>query len=98
MVTQRFGRAWVNFDLAATSSYPFPFYNFNPSTFEEKYYTYRFKGSHKGDLTGGYTFSLKKEASLRLYGTIENIFAQEYYENGFRAPGAVGRIGIAFGF
>ena len=47
----------------------------------------------------GYTFGLKSERmSLRLFGTIENIFDQEYYENGFRTAGVTGRIGLSFGF
>lgn len=99
VATQRIGRAWVNFDLAATSSYVFPFYNFSFATFEEKYYTYRFKGSRKGDLTAGYTFGFARDTrTLRLYGTIENVLNQEYFENGFRTAKAVGRVGIAFGF
>lgn len=99
VATQRIGRAWINFDFAGTSSYLLPFYNFNFMTFEEKYYMYRFKGSRKGDLTAGYTFGFKNEkVTLRLYGTVENVFDQEYYENGFRTAGATGRVGLNFGF
>jgi len=99
VATQRIGRAWINFDFAGTSSYLFPFYNFNFVTFEEKYYMYRFQGSRKGDLTAGYTFGFKQDTlALRIFGTAENVFDQEYYENGFRTAGAVGRIGMSFGF
>lgn len=99
VATQRIGRAWVNFDFAGTSSYLFPFYNFNFATFEEKYYMYRFEGSRKGDVTAGYTFGFNKEnLSLRVYGTVENVFNQEYFENGFRTAKATGRIGMTFGF
>jgi vitamin B12 transporter len=99
VATQRLGRAWVNFDFAATSSYLFPFYNFNPTTFEEKYYVYRFGGSRKGDLTGGYTFGFRGERlSLRIYGTVENVFNQRYFENGFRTARATARIGTTFAF
>ncbi len=99
VATQRIKQAWINFDFAGTSSYLFPFYNFNGTTFEEKYYMYRFKGSRKGDLTAGYTFGFEKEKmTLRVFGTVENVFDQEYYENGFRTAGATGRVGLSVGF
>lgn len=95
VVTQRFKRFWVNFDLLTTSDHLAPI--FSNSTFST--YVYRFAGNRKGDLTAGYTFGLKNEAmTLRLYGTVENVFNQEYFENGFRTAKANGRIGLAFGF
>jgi hypothetical protein len=33
-----------------------------------------------------------------LYGTVENLFGDEYYENGFRTVGRNARAGLAFGF
>ncbi len=95
VVTQRIRRAWVNFDLLATSDYLAPI--FSNSTFNT--YVYRFQGNRKGDLTGGYTFGFKREKlTLRLYGTVENIFNQEYYENGFRTARRTARMGMSFGF
>jgi vitamin B12 transporter len=95
VATQRFGRAWVNFDFLATSNYLAPI--FSNSTFNT--YIYRFKGNRKGDLTAGYTFGFKKEARmLRVYGTVENVFNNEYYENGFRTARDSARIGATFGF
>ena len=95
VATQRFKRLWVNFDFLATSTYLAPI--FSNTSFST--YVYRFDGNRKGDLTMGYTFGLKSERmSLRLFGTIENIFDQEYYENGFRTAGVTGRIGLSFGF
>lgn len=95
VATQRFGRAWVNFDILVGSSYLAPI--FSNSTFTT--YLYRFDGNRRGDLTGGYTFRLKKDRyGLRLFGTIENIFDNEYYENGFRTAGVNGRVGLAFSF
>lgn len=93
--TQRYKRFWVNFDLLSTSDYLAPiFSNTNFST-----YIYRFVGNRKADLTSGYTFGFKKEKmTLRLHGTVENLFDQEYYENGFRTAKRTGRIGLAFGF
>ena len=95
VATQRFKRAWVNFDFLASDSYLAPI--FSGTTFRT--YIYRFDGNRRGDLTGGYTFPLKNEKlSLRVYGTIENVFDNQYYENGFRTFGRNGRVGLNFGF
>ncbi len=97
VATQRFKRAWVNFDFLATSNYLAPIFDTNGFTFQT--YIYRFKGNRKGDLTAGYIFGFNKEKmTLRVYGTVENIFDQEYYENGFRTAGATARAGVSFGF
>lgn len=93
--TQRYKRFWINFDLLATSSYLAPI--FSNSVFRT--YVYRFEGNRRGDLTAGYTFGFKNEKmTLRLFGTVENVFDQEYYENGFRTAKATGRVGLSFGF
>lgn len=96
VATQNFGRFWVNFDLLATSDYLAPI--FSNSTFST--YVYRFRGNRKGDLTAGYTFKLHREDAmkLRLYGTIENVFDNEYFENGFRTSSRTARVGLTFGF
>src|SRR5260370_1204851 len=95
VATQRYKRFWVNFDFLATSTYLAPI--FSNSVFRT--YVYRFNGNKKGDLTAGYTFGFDKEKkTLRVYGTIENVFDQKYFENGFRNTGATARIGTTFGF
>jgi len=95
VATQRFKRAWVNFDFLATSDYLAPI--FSNTTFAT--YIYRFKGNRKADLTGGYTFPFRKDKlNLRVFGTIENIFDDEYFENGFRTSGTTARLGVSFGF
>lgn len=95
VATQRFAnRAWVNFDLLVTSGYLAPI--FSSSTFNS--YVYRFNGNRKGDVTGGYTFGLKNDKSVRVYATVENVFNQEYYENGFRTAKATVRAGTTFVF
>jgi vitamin B12 transporter len=93
--TQRIRRFWVSFDLLATSSYLAPV--FSSTTFNQ--YTYRFEGNRRADLTAGYTFPLRSDGmNLRLFGTIENLFDNEYFENGFRTIGVNGRMGLAFSF
>ena len=95
VATQRFKRAWINFDFLATSNYLAPI--FSNQTFNT--YIYRFRGNRKADLTAGYTFPMNNEKfNLRVFGTIENLFDDEYYENGFRTFGRNARIGLSFGF
>lgn len=95
VATQRFRRAWVNFDFVATSDYLAPI--FSNTTFST--YVYRFSGNRKGDLTGGYTFPVRGEKmNLRLFGTLENVFGYDYFENGFRTTGRTGRVGLSLGF
>jgi iron complex outermembrane receptor protein len=95
VATKRFAKhAWINFDLVETSSYLAPIF----SEFSFKTYVYRFGGNRKGDLTGGYTFGLGNDRSLRIYATVENVFDQEYYENGFRTAKAAARVGTTFVF
>jgi len=95
VATQRFKRAWVNFDFLATSDYLAPV--FSNTTFAT--YIYRFRGNRKADLTGGYTFAFRNDKlALRVFGTIENIFDDEYFENGFRTSGTTARLGVSFGF
>lgn len=97
VATQRFKKFWVNFDFLATSDYLAPIFDTNGFTFQT--YIYRFDGNRKGDVTVGYTFGFRREKmTLRLYGTVENVFDQEYYENGFSTAGATGRVGMSFGF
>lgn len=96
VATQRIKRFWVNFDFLATSGYLAPIFS---SSFPFNTYVYRFEGNRKGDLTAGYTIGFKQDKlSLRLYGTIENVFDNEYYENGYRTAGANGRFGFSFAF
>ncbi|HEX8246704.1 MAG TPA: TonB-dependent receptor [Pyrinomonadaceae bacterium] len=93
--TQRFKRAWVNFDFLAASDYLAPI--FSNATFNT--YVYRFGGNRRADLTAGYTFPLKGEKlNLRVFGTIENLFDEDYYENGFRTVGRTARAGLALSF
>jgi iron complex outermembrane receptor protein len=93
--TQRFRRAWVNFDFLGTSSYLAPiFSNTNFRT-----YVYRFDGNRRADLTAGYTVPFRNEKlTLRVFGTVENLFDYYYFENGFLTAGRNARIGLSFGF
>jgi len=93
VATQRIKRFWVNADLLATSDYLAPI--FRNATYNT--YLYRFGGNRRVDLTAGYTFPIDR-FSLRVFGTIENLFDQDYFENGFRTVPRNGRVGVSFGF
>ncbi len=92
--TQRFKRFWVNADLLLASDYLAPI--FSNSTFST--YVYNFEGNRRLDLTAGYTFPIKERYGLRLFATVENVFDQKYFENGFKTPRANARGGLNFSF
>lgn len=96
VATQRFGRrASVNFDFLATSSYLAPI--LSNTTFQN--YVYRFKGERRGDLSANYEIPTRGEKlKFRIYGTIENIFDYDYFENGFRTVGRTARAGAGVSF
>jgi vitamin B12 transporter len=95
VATQRFGRRFlINFDLAASTDYLAPVFDSN--TFASR--AYRFGGLARADLGGSYTLPFGESRSLRFFGYVDNLFGQEYFESGFRAPGRVGRAGASFSF
>ncbi|HSS21125.1 MAG TPA: TonB-dependent receptor [Pyrinomonadaceae bacterium] len=95
VATQRIGRRiLVNVDVAASSDYLAPV--FDPITFASR--AYRFGGIGRVDLGGSYTFPFAESRSLRLFGYVDNLFSQEYFESGYRTPGRTGRAGAAFSF
>ncbi|MBA2493606.1 MAG: TonB-dependent receptor, partial [Acidobacteria bacterium] len=95
VVTQRIKRLTVSFDFLATSDYLAPI--FSNTTFQT--YVYRFGGNRKADLTASYEIPTNNEKlRFRLFGTIENLFDYDYYENGFRTAGRTARAGLSLSF
>lgn len=80
------------FDVAAYGSYYFPLYD---SNFFAR--AYKFKGPIKADLGIAYTRHIG-ERSVVFKAKVDNLFNKEYYENGFRAPGATVLGGISYRF
>jgi vitamin B12 transporter len=78
----------VVFDMFAYGSYFFPFSS----------RAFKFDGPVKADLGASYTVPMNDRVSMRFYGKVENIFDREYFESGFRTPGAVftGGMGLRF--
>ncbi len=95
VATGRVGaRVLLNFDLTASSNYLVGL--FNPETFGSN--IYRFRGLRKADAGASYLLPLNEARSLRFFGYVDNLFGQEYFENGFRTPGRTGRAGAQFSF
>ncbi|MDQ3634021.1 MAG: TonB-dependent receptor [Acidobacteriota bacterium] len=96
VATQRFGkRLSVNFDFLATGSYLAPI--FSNQIFSTR--IYRFEGNRRGDLTARYEIpAYNEKLRFSIFGTVENIFDNEYFENGFRTAGRTGRIGLGVNF
>jgi outer membrane receptor protein involved in Fe transport len=93
--SQSIKRLTLNLDFLATSSYLAPV--FSNTTFST--YTYRFKGARRADFSAGYEIPTGKDKlRFRLFGTIENLFGYDYYENGFRTAGRTARGGLGVSF
>lgn len=96
VATQRiFDRVTLNFDFIATGDYLAPI--FSNTAFRS--YLYNFRGARKGDVTASYEIpAYGEKLRFKIFGTIENVFDNEYFENGFRAFGINGRGGIGVNF
>ena len=92
-VIQRIGRRFdVSFSLFSASDYLFPLY----VGFSARAYV--FKGPVKADAAATYTIPLSERTSLRLYGRVENMFNQVYFEDGFKTPKTWAIGGVKFVF
>ncbi len=94
-LNQRYRAFAFNFDINRTGAYLAPIFE---TDFPFRTAILRFKGYTKADLFASYERVLTERVRLILFGGMENIFDEEYYENGFRAPGALGRGGARVRF
>jgi iron complex outermembrane receptor protein len=92
---QRYRAFNFNFDLNRTGAYLSPIFE-NDFPFRTAILT--FKGYTKADFFLSYERILSERVRLILFGGADNILDQEYFENGFRAPGLLGRGGASFRF
>jgi iron complex outermembrane receptor protein len=94
-LTQRY-RTWLfSFDLNRTGSYLAPVFENN---FPFRMAELTFSGYTKGDLFVSYERQQTERVTFVLFGGVENVFNQTYYENGFLAPKALGRGGVRVRF
>jgi iron complex outermembrane receptor protein len=96
VATQRIAnRLTLSFDFLATSSYLAPI--FSSTIFSSR--IYRFNGARKADAAASYEIPTNKDKlRFRIFGTIENLFDYEYYENGFLTAGRTARGGLSVVF
>ena len=93
--TQRYRTLLFSFDLNRTGSYLAPVFENN---FPFRMAELTFSGYTKGDLFVSYERRQTECVTLVLFGGVENVFNQTYYENGFLAPKTLGRGGIRIRF
>lgn len=94
-LTQRIKSLILNVDVNRTGAYEAPVFE---NTFPFRQAFLMFDGYTKADVFASYERRAGERMTVVLYGGGENLFNREYYENGFLAPGAVGRGGIRFRF
>ena len=92
---QRYRSLLFSLDVNRTGSFIAPvFENGFPFRMAELTFT----GYTKADVFASYETRRSERVVLVLFGGVENVFDREYYENGFLAPGVVGRGGITVRF
>jgi iron complex outermembrane receptor protein len=94
-LTQRYRAFLFSLDLNRTGSHLAPVFE-NNLPFRQA--DMRFDGYTKGDLFVSYERRQTERVTMIFFGGVENIFNETYYENGFLAPGAVGRAGLRVKF
>ena len=94
-LSQRYRSLLFNFDLNRTGSYIAPVFENN---FPFRMAELTFSDYTKADVFVSYERRPSERVTLVLFGGVENVFNQEYFENGFLAPKALGRGGITVKF
>jgi vitamin B12 transporter len=95
MFNQRYRAFAFNFDLTRTGSYLAPVFE---NDFPFRTAELIFAGYTKADLFGSYERKMSDRTMVVLFAGADNVFDRRYYENGFLAPGIVGRVGINLKF
>ncbi len=95
VATQRIGsRFFVNFNLAASSSYLAPVLSL--ATFSSL--PFRFPGMHDAGLGASYRWPVGADRDIRFFARITNLFDQNYFEAGFPTAGIGAYGGLQFEF
>ncbi|MGA3025528.1 MAG: TonB-dependent receptor [Bryobacteraceae bacterium] len=95
LATERVGpRLTVSFSLVASDNYLYPVYD--PVTYADV--PFRFVGQKLAGLAVNYRIALSDTRAVRLFGNVNNLFDQNYFEGGFRTPPILGLGGLQFEF
>ena len=60
--------------------------------------TFRFSGMKRLDVSGTYRVTPRTRGGVSVFGRIENVTNQTYFESGFLAPGRVANVGVKCAF
>ncbi|MFN2530472.1 MAG: TonB-dependent receptor domain-containing protein [Pyrinomonadaceae bacterium] len=93
--TQRLKRLLLTLDLNRTGSYLAPVFENN---FPFRMAELRFAGYTKIDLYASYELQRSDRFTTTIFGGVDNLLGQKYFENGFLAPRRVGRGGLTLRF
>jgi vitamin B12 transporter len=94
-LSQRYRSLVFSFDLNRTGSYISQVFENN---FPFRMAELTFSGYTKADVFVSYERRQSERVTWVFFGGVENVFNQEYFENGFVAPKAVGRGGVRVRF
>ena len=94
-LTERYRSFLVSFEVNRTGDYIAPVFE-NDFPFRTAELT--FPGYTKADLFGSYEHRLSEQVLMTVFVGADNLFNAKYFENGFRAPGALGRGGVKLSF
>ena len=94
-LNQRYRALLFNFDLNRNGSHISQVFENN---FPFRMAELTFSGYTKADVFVSYERRQTERVTVVLFGGVENVFNQRYYENGFLAPRALGRGGIRVKF
>jgi vitamin B12 transporter len=89
VVLRQFGKHIdTSLEYLAASNYLYPVSN----------RTFVFPGPRQANISGGYSLLLNERLNMRIYGKLNNVSNQTYYEDGFRTPGRWAVGGVKFSF
>jgi len=94
-LNQRYRSFLISVDLNHTGAHIAPVFE-NDFPFRTAELT--FSGYTKADVFLSYERRLRENVLMTVFGGVDNFLNRTYFENGFRAPGAVGRGGINLRF
>jgi iron complex outermembrane receptor protein len=93
--SERFRRLSLSVDINRTGAYLAPVFENN---FPFRMAELSFSGYTKADVFASYEHPTSEHVRVTLFGGVENLLHQKYYESGFLVPGAVGRGGVKVQF
>jgi outer membrane receptor protein involved in Fe transport len=94
-LSQSFRRLQISTEVNRTGSYIAPVFE---NDFPFRAANLKFDGYTKVDLFGSYRRPIGERLEAVFFAGAENLFNQLYFENGFRAPGIVGKGGLKLEF